>query len=401
MVEAATVAGAVDTDQGGVVVVQLTDLLTLEDPLGFLTITASFAPETYAGQGPSAPPQVRSGIRDVLRAADDERRAALSDRLDRLSHTLDAFLAPGGGGRGRLLVVGVSTDVVHDVRLQVPLPTEVRLEDGPALRRVLEVTDELAPAAVLLLHREEALLLHLELGVHEPLRSWSVEFEDRVFAEEFYGKAPGAPSSFRRGITNREAREDRIQANLDRFLGDVADDVRDIVAELGLQRVVLVGQSHERTVVARGLGSVSGLTVLQVDRVADGPSRDVLDEVQRVLVDTHRAAEIALVRTALDRAGAGGAAVLGAAGVVRALGEGRVHHLLLTPHADRVGWIGSDGHLATTREDARLTDPRREPRLVHRMIERALDTDALVTPVDGEAAALLHEHDEIAALLRW
>lgn len=381
--------------------VQLTDLLTLEDPLGFLTITASFAPETYGGQGPSSPPQVRSGIRDVLRGTDGDRRAALAARLDQLSHTLDEFLAPGGDGRGRLLVVGVSTDVVRDVRLQVPLPTEVRLEDGPALRRVLEVTDELAPAAVLLLHREEALLLHLELGVHTPLQSWTVDLSDRVFAEEFYGPAPSAPDSLRRGITNREARENRVQANLDRFLGDVAGDVRGLVAEHELDRIVLVGPSHERRVVAGELAGTTGLTVMELDRVPDGPSAAVLDHVQRALVEAHREREVALVREAIDRAGAGGAAVLGAAGVVRALGEGRVHHLLLTPHADRVGWIGSDGSLATTRADARLSDPRREPRLVHRMIERALDTDALVTPVDGDAAALLHEHDEVAALLRW
>ena len=391
----------VPTTSGVTVSVQLTDLLALEDPLGFLTITASFAPETFADRGPSAPPEVRSGIKQVLREADDERRRALTERLDELSHTIDEFLAPGSEGRGRLLVIGVSTDQVEDVRLQVSLPTEVRLEDGPALRRVLEVADEQAPTGVLLLHREEALLLHLELGVHEPLQSWAIELGDRVFADEFYGPSHGAPSSFRRGLTNREAREDRIQANLDRFLGDVAEDVAKLLTEHDLDRIVLVGPAHERNVVARGLQGLADTKVLHLDLVADGPSKHVIADVQELLTDDHRAYELELVEEAIDRAGAGGAAVLGAAGVVRALGEGRVHHLLLTPYADRTGWIDDEGNLATTREDARLVEPRREPRLVHRMIERALATDAMVTPVDDEAAALLHRHDELAALLRW
>lgn len=381
--------------------VQLAELLALDDPLGFLTVTAGFGPSDLGERGPTAPPEVRAGLRRVLKEADGDRRSSLERRLDEITHTVDAFLAPGGEGRGRLLVVGVSTDTLHDVRLQAPLPTEVRLEDGPALRRVLEAVDEHAPAAVLLLHREEALLLHLELGVHEPLGSWTVDLGDRVFAAEFYGPSRGAPRSFRRGVTNREARADRIQANLDRFLGEVATDVRAALLEHRLQRLVLVGQSHERAVVADELAGTSGLELLHIDRVADGASSDVIDEVQRVLADEHRAAEVELVRTAIGRAAAGGAAVLGVAGAVRALGEGRVHHLLLTPYADREGWIGEDGAIATTREDPRLTDPRPEPRLIHRMIEAALATDAAVTPVDGEAAALLHEHDEVAALLRW
>ena len=35
------------------------------------------------------------------------------------------------------------------------------------------------------------------------------------------------------------------------------------------------------------------------------------------------------------------------------------------------------------------------------MIERALETDARVTPLEGEAAAALDEHDGVVALLRY
>lgn len=382
--------------------VQLPDLLALEDPIGFVTITASFAPATFDDRGPSAPPAVRSGLRELVRDADEDVAGVLEARLDELDGAVEDLLDPKGDGRGRLLVAGVSGGEVHDVRLQAPLPTEVRFEDGPALRRVLEVVDEHGPAGVLLLHREEALLLHLELGAHEPLESWSVELGDRVFADEFYGPSPANPAMSGRGVTHREHREDRVRANLDRFHDEVAADVRDLLATHGLDRVVLVGPAHERDVVAGELDGVSGLGVLHLDRVAEGASRELLAAVEEVLTDDHRRTEVALVRRAVDRASAGGAGVTGLAGVLHALDDGRVHHLLLAPRIDASGWIDAEGRLAIQQDDPRLGDGvRAEQRMVHRMIERALATDAAVTPVDDEAAELLNDNGGVAALLRW
>jgi hypothetical protein len=63
------------------------------------------------------------------------------------------------------------------------------------------------------------------------------------------------------------------------------------------------------------------------------------------------------------------------------------------------GGIGPDGSLFADTE--RLGLGKEEPRLLERIVERALHTGARVTPLDGSAAGRLADADGIAALLRW
>lgn len=374
----------------------LTELLAVEDPVGVLTVTAGLDPRQMA-DGPTAPGEIRAGLDRAVEDADDPRAARRA--VDRLRPRIDELLDPRAHGRGRLLVAGLGNGKLHEAHLQVALPTEVHLDDAPVLRRVLEVADEHRPAGVLLLHAQEALLLATELGEHEPVRSWAVELGDQVFGAEFYGPSPAVPGMSGRGATHREARADRVQANRDRFLDDVADDVRTLVEEHGWNRLVLVGPAHERDVVAKDLDGVSGLQVLQLKQVVGGAAHEVLDQVHRVISEAHREYEHDLVRRAVDAALSGGTGAVGPVDVARALTEGRVHHLLLSPDVDAAGLV--DGDVLMAADDPRASGRLNDPRFVHRMIERALATDAAVTPVEGPAAELLDEHGELAALLRW
>lgn len=374
----------------------LTELLAMEDPAGVLTVTAGLDPRQMA-DGPTAPAEVRAGLDRVVDDAADPRAARVA--VDRLRPRIDELLDPRAHGRGRVLVAGLGSEEVHEAHLQVPLPTEVHLQDRPVLRRVLEVADEHRPAGVLLLHAQEALLLATELGEHEPVASWAVELGDRVFGDEFYGPSPGYPGSTGRGVTNREARANRVQANRDRFLDDVAEDVRAQLEEHGWHRLVLVGPAHARDMVARDLEGVSGLQVLQLQQVVGGSANKVMDQVREVITEAHREYEHRLVERAVDAALSGGSGAVGPVDVARALTEGRVHHLLLSSDIDVAGLV--DGDVLMAADDPRASGRLNDPRFVHRMVVRALETDAAVTPVEGPASELIDEHGQVAALLRW
>jgi hypothetical protein len=84
---------------------------------------------------------------------------------------------------------------------------------------------------------------------------------------------------------------------------------------------------------------------------------------------------------------------------VAALNEGRVEHVIYDSARRYTGGIGPDGSLFADGE--RLGLGTEEPRLLERIVERALDTGARVTPLDGSAADRLADADGIAALLRW
>ena len=90
---------------------------------------------------------------------------------------------------------------------------------------------------------------------------------------------------------------------------------------------------------------------------------------------------------------------LGLSEVVAALNEGRAEHVIYDSAGRYRGAIGPDGSLLAEGEHLGLG--KEEPRLLERIVERALHTGARVTPLDGPAAGRLADADGIGALLRW
>ena len=90
---------------------------------------------------------------------------------------------------------------------------------------------------------------------------------------------------------------------------------------------------------------------------------------------------------------------LGLSEVVAALNEGRAEHVIYDSAGRYRGSIGPDGSLFAEGEHLGLG--KEEPRLLERIVERALHTGARVTPLDGRAAGRLADADGIGALLRW
>lgn len=381
----------------------LEELLAMDDEVGVITITVGFAPSSY-GDGPTGPDTVRAQLRKL--GADHDDHEAIQSRISDLSHRIDDLLDPRGEGRGRFLAAAVSSDTVIEHRLQVALPPAAEFDDGPTLRHLLEAFDEHEPAAALLLHANEASLVKVGWAGHEEVQDWETRVGEIVLGDENHGPGPAGPSGAGSavnpgGVSHRDQQQDRVRENQDRWLRDVASDVRTAIEQSDVDRLVLVGQAHERNVVREAIGSGNGLRILDVDRVASGDLRDTLDEVQATLSEQHASYEEELVATARDRAKAGGRGALGAGDVTAALVEGRVEHLLLAPEVELRGWITEDGHLLLDENDPRVEDATPEPRFVHRMIERAIGTDGQVTPVDGAAAEALDELGGVAALLRW
>lgn len=381
----------------------LQDLLAMEDEVGVITVSIGFAPASYA-DGPTGPEEVRAQLRKL--GADHDQRDAIQARVEELSDRIEVLLDPRGEGRGRYLAATVTGGEVIEHRLQVSLPPMVEFDHGPALRHLLEAFDEHEPAAALLLHANEAKLLQVGWTGNDELQTWETRVGEIVLGDDNRGPGPASPKAAPGGVnpggvTHRDQQQERVRENQDRFLRDLAGDVRTAVERSGLGRLVLVGPSHERGVVREAFGSGNGVRLLDVDRVESGDLRGTLDAVEDALSREHAAHEEELVITARDRARSDGRGALGAADVTEALLEGRVDHLLLSPELELDGHVTADGSLVLDGDDPRAEDAEPEPRFVHRMIERTMETDGTITPVDGAAAEMLDELGGVAALLRW
>ena len=108
-----------------------------------------------------------------------------------------------------------------------------------------------------------------------------------------------------------------------------------------------------------------------------------------------------LIGRVREQAHGAGAAALGLSEVVGALNQARVAHLVYDPFVRYRGSVAGDGTLYAEDETALTAAATADPRLTERIVERALETGARVSPVEGAAADGLAEADGIAAVLRW
>jgi hypothetical protein len=131
---------------------------------------------------------------------------------------------------------------------------------------------------------------------------------------------------------------------------------------------------------------------------------EIADLLADAVTAARERAAYAVAERARDSALSGGSGAVGLADVLGALAEGRVHQLVVDPARAHEGVAAPDGRLFQAGVVPAGIDPgtlRPEPLLLDRMVVQALETDAAVVPVTGDAAALLGDLEGVAATLRW
>ena len=117
------------------------------------------------------------------------------------------------------------------------------------------------------------------------------------------------------------------------------------------------------------------------------------------LSDDQDTRNLRIGRQMRDAALGAGRGALGLSEVAAALNEARAGHVVYDPDVRYTGAVAADGSLFGWSEGASTTVA--ESRLTERLVERALDTGARLTPVEGAASNVLRDAGGIAALLRW
>jgi Bacterial archaeo-eukaryotic release factor family 10 len=320
--------------------------------------------------------------RNVAAEGPPGRTQAIRDGIERLTPEIERLTNPKEPGRGRALFAPLDGELIR-FSSQMPIANRVVLDAGPFIHPLLELLDEGRPAGVILVSADEARLLEWRLG---ELRELERLEPDIIEAPHERSGPVGSSPTERAGSPKRDQRQARDRDQALRFVDRVEAAASRLVGEHGWERVLVSGGDRLTEPLAARLTRTLGDEVI----------RD-----QRVLT-RHDEYESQLVRDARQAALGAGTGALGLSEVVGALNEGRVSHLIYDPHIRYEGSIGADGRLLAGDEagpdDA---DGVAEPRLTERLVERALETGARVTPVEGAARAALAEAAGIAALLRW
>jgi hypothetical protein len=282
----------------------------------------------------------------------------------------------------------------------MPLPNRVVLDSAPFIHPLLELLDEGRPAGVLLVSQEEARLLEWRLGELRELDR--IEPEVVETPHERPGPVGSSPSA-RTRTPKREQRQARERDQTRRFLDRVQAAAARLAAEHGWARMLVSGGDRLTEPLASVLTVPSGIEVIRDARVLTPLDQASLAATVSAQPHAqHDEYESRLVRDAREAALGSGSAALGLSEVVAALNEGRVSHLIYDPEIRYQGSVATDGRLYAGDEAAPGGGQvAAEPRLTERLVERALETGARVTPVEGAASAALAEAAGVAALLRW
>ncbi|HEU4361019.1 MAG TPA: hypothetical protein VFR27_05855 [Mycobacterium sp.] len=378
----------------------LRELSQRTDPLGVVSV--------YQGTDPRQDPnlqqtaiEVKNRFRELQRRVAEDAGAdpALAAALDRLPPRLAGLVSPENAARGRISFFALGSDWVLQLDSPMPVPTRLVLDDGPFIHPLLELLDEGRAAGVVLVSADEARLLEWRVGSLQLLSRMERQYLQAP--HERSGQIGGGPEG-QFHTPMREQRRAREDDRMQRFLTEAARVAGELAGGHGWERILISGGEHwtEATVAKFPPG-------LRNKLYADTRVLSGLDDAALATAVTewahnqHTEQAGQLLGRVRDAAGSGDGA-LGLSEVVAALNAGRVAHLVYDPNVRYTGTIGADGALYSGDEVGPNGLPGTpEPRLTERMVERALQTAARVSPVAGAATTELSDADGAAALLRW
>lgn len=383
------------------------ELINLTDEVGVISVYVGITPDRAGDPKPGWPIEIRNQLRSLAERTKENRGhdawAALNGRLEELDPELERLLDASRHGRGRALFATVTDERVVTTSMQIPFEDRAILDRNPYVRPLVTALDEGRPAGIVALAKRGIRVLEWRLGEAEELERGEFTIGGRLWRQKS-GPAPSQPQDTRHGGQRRDEFEERVDENRLRFVRERAREVAEFANDRGWDRLIVAGDPRLTKPFADELNPAPGeqLQVTDLSWEDDAPNV-VAEQAWEEFKVLRRERTRELTDRAKDLALSGGAGALGLGEVVASLNEGRVDHLLINEAVQHSGYISEEGLLYANdqRPSAQEQDLYEEPLLVERMIERALETGARVTPIDEDAEAGLAESDGVAAVLRW
>lgn len=378
----------------------LLELLRRTDPVGVLSIYVNVQPGADAR---AVSIDIKNRLWDLERGLESdgpaERARAVADAIARLLPEIERLIDGEEPGRGRVLFAAAGDRWSTRLSSQLPLPTRVVLDSSPFIHPLLELLDEGRPAGVVVASRNQARLLEWRTGELSPLKDMRLGVVEPP--HERAGPVGSRPAK-RHGTPTGEQRNARERHRSARFIASVAATASRLAAERGWERVIVSGGEHLTWPLVKALSPELRDHALRDHRLlVRSPLSDLAQLITERVRAGHDELELRLAREVRERAHGAGAAALGLSEVLAALNQARVAHLVYDPCIRYRGTVWQDGSLYAEGESRTAGVHSPDTRLTERIVERALETGARVTPVEGAARKDLADACGIGALLRW
>ncbi len=381
---------------------RLRDLSQRTDALGVLSV--------YVNADPSEDPHLEAARIDLKnRFRELQRRVAegsVGDRAREIAAALEGLwprveplMSPLASGRSRILLAALESDWTVELDSAMPVAPRLVLDEGPFLHPLLELLDEGRRAGVVIVSAEDARLLEWRLGSLDVLRQLEQEYVQAP--HERTGQIGGGPAG-QYHTPMREQRQARDRERTERLINEAVEVAAALAEERGWERILVSGGDRwTEPTTARFPQSLRDKVFADPRNLSGLDDTALAAGVTERMHAHHKETERQLLERMRDAAGSG-AGALGLSEVVAALNAGRVAHLVYDPEVRYAGSVGADGTLYAD-EEVGPAEPAGspEPRLTERLIARALNTSARISPIEGGVEGPLGDAAGIAALLRW
>jgi len=326
-------------------------------------------------------------------------RQATGDRLrDRFradaGRVMDAAERCVPHGRSLVCFCDSGSGFFFERELAIPMRTQVRWEQKPWVRPLVELLDDYERYAAVVVDKQEARLFTVWLGEIEEHREMFSERRKR-FKQTARDNVMSQPSLQRR---------DDEHVNL--HLKSVADALDSLASERAFDRLVL-GGSHEllKALQSHFPKRLQELVASETPLPIEATEHDVLQTTMEVAEKAERAVEADTVARLITAAAKGSQAVLGLEGTLESMRLGRIMQLVYADNYTRPGHECSKcASLFSETVDAcvycggRVT-PVED--VVSSLVDRVVESGGDAECVHGEAADRLRPHGSVGALLRY
>lgn len=355
-------------------------------PHGVLSVYLSF--ETSGGERRD----IHGVATNALHTLGGTARALLQGRVDDERRRVIEFLRDDFelAGRGVVLFSCQPRGLWDLFQLQVPVQPLARFAERPVLAPLAAILDDYERYAVALVDKDRARLLHVYLGRVE-------------HAVDVVDKYPGRS---KRGGWAQPGYSRHRDAHLHSHLVRAAKQLQVEAKRRSFDRLIVGGPDEARaaflSVLPRGLRTRVAGTFAAEEFLSD---EQIVERVEEVEAAAESEAERRIVSDVLDAARSGALGTVGWDDTLQALGEGRVHKLVVATQRNINGSACPTGDFAAieTLGECPVCGQTLEPvaDLAEWAIERALQTGALIETVHQDAEAALLEQASIAAVLRY
>jgi hypothetical protein len=378
----------------------LLELSRRADPVGVLSIYLDARPGDHLR---TASVDMKNRLSELERRiasqGSPERTRAVRAAIARLGAEIERLIDPEEPGRGRVLFVAMSGEWTTRVSTQLPLPNRVVLDRTAFIHPLLELLDQGSPVGVVLASRTEARLLEWRFGELTELR----ELGAAVLEPPHERSGPiGSRPGNRHGTPTGEQRAARERDQSARFIDQVAQAASRLGVDRGWERVLVSGGEQLTDALVRQLSPPLREVAFRDPRILVRLDLSILEGIVTERVrEANEESERRLIRKIREQTEGAGHTAFGFSQVIGALNQARVSHLIYDPLIRYQGSVDQDGSLYADGETNLARVWSTDPRLTERIVERALETGARVTPVEGAASNGLSEASGIAAVLRW